>query len=214
MRVACISDTHGRGGWRIPKCDVFVHAGDLTETGSTEEVLFRLGQIRGDAPRGIPMVIVPGNHDMAFQKHLDVILEVLEDHASWGPCHVLIDQVVEIAGRRFYGSPWTPPFHDWSFMLEEDALADLYKESMPGKIDLLITHGPPRGILDPGFKKTYAGSLALLKAVSERKIGHHVFGHLHGAGGHDVEIGGVHFHNVAACDEAYVLVRGCKVIEL
>lgn len=214
LKIACISDTHGRDGWGIPECDVFVHAGDLTTGGTVEETLFRLGQIRGGMPRGASLVIVPGNHDAAFQDHLPRIMEVLRNHASWGPCHILIDEVVEIEGRRFYGSPWTPPFHDWSFMKEEDDLADLYRASMPSRIDLLITHGPPKGILDPGYEVAFADSLALLRAVGERKIGHHVFGHLHGAGGQTVEMGGTQFYNVAACNEAYKLVNGCRMIEL
>ena len=39
MRVVCISDTHCmHDGLRVPDGDLLVHAGDLTETGSYEEV--------------------------------------------------------------------------------------------------------------------------------------------------------------------------------
>jgi hypothetical protein len=37
MRVAAISDTHGRKSWEMPNCDVFIHAGDMTGRGSLEE---------------------------------------------------------------------------------------------------------------------------------------------------------------------------------
>ena len=31
MRVAAISDTHDRQSWEIPNCDVFIHAGDMSD---------------------------------------------------------------------------------------------------------------------------------------------------------------------------------------
>ena len=59
MKIACISDTHGRQGWSIPKCDVFIHAWDITAGGSRTETkkfaerrpLFESG---GKAPSKVP----------------------------------------------------------------------------------------------------------------------------------------------------------------
>jgi Icc-related predicted phosphoesterase len=54
----------------------------------------------------------------------------------------------------------------------------------PGNTDILITHGPPRGILDraPG-SSSHAGDQELLDAVTRVKPRLHVFGHIHGAHG-------------------------------
>ena len=87
---------------------------------------------------------------------------------------------------------------EWHFMANEQRLAALY-EAMPGEVDVLVTHGPPWGTLDPGWKTAHAGSKALAEAVSVRKVQHHVFGHLHAAGGRMVQQGHTVFYNVAAC---------------
>ena len=85
---------------------------------------------------------------------------------------------------------------------------------MPDVVDVLVTHGPPRGILDPGWQEAHPGSTALAGAVAARRIAHHVFGHLHDAGGQSVQCGATTFHNVAACNEQYVLVNQPKVINV
>lgn len=102
---------------------------------------------------------------------------------------------------------------NWYFMAEEIRLAALY-ENMPASIDVLITHGPPFGILDPGWKVAHAGSTSLAHAVAGRAIKHHVFGHLHAAGGQSVQQDDTAFYNVSACDEEYRLMNQPRVFEV
>ena len=54
MRVAVISDTHGRQNWLMPTCDVFVHAGDITGRGSIEETSRFAARLRDEmsSPQG------------------------------------------------------------------------------------------------------------------------------------------------------------------
>ena len=114
MRVAAISDTHGRRGWSIPRCDVFVHAGDLTGDGSLRETaLFakRLDEEMNSVGGPQHAIIVPGNHDECFERFLEPALTLFGARI-----HVLLDQSLVLDGVRFYGSPWTPPFMRWSFM--------------------------------------------------------------------------------------------------
>lgn len=213
MKIAAISDTHGRP-FHIPMCDVFIHAGDLTAGGTYEESYEQIARIRGmlsfySNRSNIPVIIVPGNHDKAFEDELPRFKEVLEDYRGMGDIHVLIDQSVVIDGKTFYGSPWTPTYKHWSFMSDEDELERKYR-NMPDTLDVLITHGPPHGILDPGFEAKHAGSEALRDAVEHRAVRHHFFGHLHAAGGQTWG----RFHNVACVDEAYNIKRGCLEIEI
>ena len=80
---------------------------------------------------------------------------------------------------------------------------------IPADIDVLITHGPPNGILDKvprlfGFENT--GCEELRKRVEEiatfGKLKAHIFGHIHcGYGTQDFF--GVKFINAANCDEDY-----------
>jgi Icc-related predicted phosphoesterase len=211
MKVAAISDTHGRQNWEMPACDVFIHAGDMTGRGSLQETAAFAARLREqmDRPTGPRhAIIVPGNHDACFETFPRAAKDL------FGPnVHVLEDQPLEINGITFYGSPWTPPFMNWHFMAEESRLATLY-QNMPASVDVLVTHGPPHGILDPGWNFEPAGSTALAKAVAERKVRHHVFGHLHGAGGQILEQAKTVFYNVAACDEQYRLVNQPRLFKL
>lgn len=211
MRVAAISDTHGRLNWSVPSCDVFIHAGDITGRGSLQETAVFASKLREfmDSPDGPQhAIIVPGNHDECFELFPMPVRELFGENV-----HVLLDQAVVLDGVRFYGSPWTPPFMRWHFMADESRLASLYY-GMPDTLDMLVTHGPPWGILDPGWQEPHVGSTALADAIVNRRIAHHVFGHLHDAGGQSIQRGGTTFHNVAACNEQYVLVNQPKIIEL
>jgi len=211
MRVAAISDTHGRQNWDIPPCGVFIHAGDITAQGSLRETAVFAARLRRamESPGGpAHAIIVPGNHDECFETAPAAAIGL------FGPnVYVLQDESVAIEGITFYGSPWTPPFMLWHFMAEESRLAMLYR-NMPAAVDVLVTHGPPHGILDPGWKMPHAGSPALAQAVAGRQVAHHVFGHLHGAGGRMLQQGNTTFYNVAACDEAYKLVHQPRVFEV
>ncbi|AEU37598.1 metallophosphoesterase family protein [Granulicella mallensis] len=186
MRVAAISDTHGRQNWEMPNCDVFIHAGDMTGSGSLQETAAFAARLRKEmeSANGPPhAIIVPGNHDECFETLPRATREL------FGPnVHVLEDEPLVLDGVTFYGSPWTTPFMLWRFMADESRLAMLY-QNMPTSVDILVTHGPPHGILDPGWKVKHAGSMALAKAVADRQVRHHIFGHLHGAGGQLVQQG-------------------------
>ena len=158
MGVAVTSDTHGRLNWVMPSCDVFVHAGDVTGRGSIEETSRFAARIRDEmsSPHGPKYaIIVPGNHDQCFELFTTPARELFGANV-----HVLVDEAVSLDGVRFYGSPWTPPFMRWHFMADETRLASLYA-GMPDTLDMLITHGPPRGILDPGWQDAHVGSTAL-----------------------------------------------------
>lgn len=213
MKIAAISDTHGRS-FTVPPCDVFIHAGDFTGKGTYGQNSFFAYWLEKQT-QAKHIILVPGNHDKLFQVDTESAIKM------YGFAHVLIDEGVIIEGKTFWGSPWTPPFFNWSFMAEESQLAKTY-ESIPKTIDVLITHGPPYGILDPGHDGSHAGSKALLLAVERTKPHHHVFGHLHADGGlSEILVTGVAesgtstiLHNIAAVDEVYNLVRGCLEFEI
>ena len=163
MKIAAISDAHGRQDWTIPPCDVFIHAGDTTAGGSLQETAqfaAKLGD--GMLTPGGPQhaIIVPGNYDECFESLPEATRSLFDSKV-----HVLLGKAIVLDGICFYGSPWTPPFMAWHFMASEDKLAALY-ENMPKTVDVLITHGPPYGVLDPGSKTLHAGSSALAEAVS------------------------------------------------
>ena len=79
---------------------------------------------------------------MAFQESPALAREILSNALY------LEDSGIEIDGVRFWGSPWTPNFMDWAFMLDRDELLYQKWKAIPEHTDVLITHGPPKGIGD------------------------------------------------------------------
>ena len=175
MRIVCVSDTHGRHRLTtVPDGDILVHAGDLTGDGSLEDVE-EFDRWLGTLPHPHKVVIC-GNHDWCFQN------QPAEARARITHATYLEDSGCEIAGLKFYGSPWTLLFFDWAFMLSEPELAEKWAAIPPG-LDVLVTHGPAHGILDMTNRGEHAGSVTLadcMRAVAPRL---HVFGHIHEAAG-------------------------------
>lgn len=84
---------------------------------------------------------------------------------------------------------------------------------MPSKIDILVTHGPPFGILDTGSDGVHAGCKILQQKVEEIKPKVHIFGHIHHSSG-ETSANGVKYVNAAMMNEAYQLVHEAKLIEI
>ena len=72
----------------------------------------------------------------------------------------------------------TPIFGGWPFMKKDDMLSK-YWNNIPDSTDILITHGPPYGILDNNGRGTFCGSKSLLERVQILKPKYHIFGHIH-----------------------------------
>lgn len=175
MRIVFVSDTHGRHHLTtVPDGDVLVHSGDCTRHGSLEDV-DELNRWLGTLPHAHKIVIA-GNHDFCFQE------QPAEARARLTNATYLHDEGCEIAGLTFYGSPWTPTFFDWAFMLSDDELAAKWA-AIPAGVDVLVTHGPPFGVLDWTNREEHAGSRTLLERVRAVRPRVHVFGHIHEAAG-------------------------------
>lgn len=121
-------------------------------------------------------VIIAGNHDAWATKkyNIDKVKEsgiIYLDHES-----------VNIEGINIFGSPYTPTFGNWHFMKDRSKLDDYWKE-IPINTDILVTHGPPQGILDLSRNRRneleYCGDKSLLRHVNNIKPKFHQFGHIH-----------------------------------
>ncbi len=208
-----MGDTHGKHYLvpDIPDGDILVHSGDLCRYGSRDNV-DEFSEWFASQPHE-HKVVIAGNHDAALQKYLGYgqIFTVKG-------IHYLEDTGVEIEGLKFWGSPWTLPFQSWSFMLEEEGLTRKWS-LIPADTDVLITHGPPAGVLDlTDLEGVLAGSLTLgyridsLTNFYERPLVH-IFGHIH-------ERNGIYFageyraYNVSILDFKYNVTWEPTVIEL
>lgn len=145
MRLVCISDTHNtHKTLNIPRGDILIHAGDATGQGTSLEVNRFLAWFSTRPHRH--KILVAGNHDWLFQHDPDGAAQLLR--ANPGITY-LQDSGVEIEGVKFWGSPWQPWFCDWAFNLPRNgpALRQVWNK-IPLDTEVLITHGPPRGMLD------------------------------------------------------------------
>lgn len=119
-------------------------------------------------------VVVPGNHDL--------LLEESRNRRLISNATLLVNSGMEIEGLRIWGSPVN--LDGTAFRMSDPEDRKCHWARMPKEIDILITHGPPLGILDiePGELEE-EGDPELLEAVNRVKPRLHVFGHIHGGYG-------------------------------
>jgi Icc-related predicted phosphoesterase len=209
MKLALISDTHSQlDKVKLPDADILLHAGDATYRGDIRELAkFNedLGKIKDKYKHGI--FFTPGNHDGLFEENLSFAKKLITNAT------VLVDESITIEGKVFYFSPYQPEFCDWYFNLPRGAALKAKWDLIPNSTDVLITHGPPKGILDlcpDGFR---AGCEELWKRVIEVKPQIHLFGHIHFSYGMQL-FDGITFVNASICTESYTPTNKPIVVEL
>lgn len=211
MIVVCIADTHEkhRQIGRLPFGDVLIHAGDMTYVGDPRPTLDFLDWFEKQPFQH--KIFVAGNHDYFFQDPAN--LSALKDrkvHYLMSSSLALEDPVLDQV--RIWGSPITPEFNDWTFMETREKIGAVWQQ-IPSNLDILITHGPPFGILDRNSGGLNVGCSALLETVKVKKPKIHVFGHIHEGYG-IVEKNGTIFINASLCNANYNLVNKPIVVEL
>lgn len=230
MKIVFASDIHGK--WdkvEWPKGDVLCLAGDILANyvygqGCVPETSEQIRELRkmGDHLKAIykDVILVSGNHDWCFFRDHSATNAI--DACKEVGITYLCDGYAEIDGVVFYGSPWQPYFYNWAFNFpnpEKDPVGayrraiDTWAE-IRRDTNVLITHGPPRNILD----LTYDGRAVGCKFLRERieqleKLKIHAFGHIHFARGKYVENNKT-FLNVSLLDEDYQLVHKPMVEEI
>jgi Icc-related predicted phosphoesterase len=194
-RLVLLSDTHGlHDEIVVPEGDVLVHAGDFTIAGTFDEVRRFDRFLAGQPHRS--KVVIAGNHDRSFEK------EPRQARALIKSALYLEDQAATVAGIRFYGSPWQPWFLDWAFNLPRGDALRIKWAMIPDDTDVLITHGPPRGILDRTLSGEAVGCADLLARIEAIRPPLHVFGHIHEGAGIREE-SPTTFVNASTCTAGY-----------
>jgi predicted phosphodiesterase len=190
MRLVFISDTHTRHrGLSVPDGDVLIHAGDMTRKGDLGD-LIAFNTWLGELPHPHKLVVA-GNHDWCWANNRAGCERALSN-ATY-----LEDAAIEIGGLRFYGTPWQPDFHNWAFNLPRGQPLREKWQLIPPGTDVLITHGPPRGILDRTHLHALAGCDDLREIVAQLGPRIHVFGHIHEAYG-EQQIGPTTYLNASS----------------
>lgn len=179
MRIILISDTHElHDQVKVPDGDILIHAGDMTMHGEFRE-LARFNHWMGTLPHKHKIVIA-GNHDRTLELQPALARPIL-DKVTY-----LQDELIEVEGIKIYGSPWTPHFGSeyWRFHTHSDEERVKLWDKIPEGLDILVTHGPPKGILDGTLEGDEAGDRQLHDRVLQVRPRIHVFGHIHEDYGH------------------------------
>lgn len=228
MKTLChISDSHeAHRRLIIPDTDFLVHSGDFSYHGEIGKVKEFLRWF--DSQVAFHKILIAGNHDKSFQNSPGVIKALLEEFPM---IHYLENSGVELDGIKFWGSPWTPAFgYRWAFNAKRGEEIKKHWDLIPADTRVLITHGPPNGILDevrredwrmnhetgdPEIVKTleHTGCEELIKKIREVKPELHLFGHIHEGYGLKCE-DGVTFSNASVMDERYQQVNSPRILEL
>lgn len=208
MKLVLISDTHGAHKTvQVPEGDVLIHAGDLSKRGEEGEVKEFLDWF-SKQPHTYK-VFVAGNHDWLFERRsAEYIKSLIPENIIY-----LNDSGVEINGVYIWGSPIQPTFYNWAFNRDRGEDIKRHWDLIPEHTDVLITHGPPYGILDKTFRGEHVGCQDLMNAIHEIQPKLHVFGHIHEGYGIQ-QSKQTNFVNASILDQKYRCVNQPIVINI
>ena len=201
MKLVLISDTHGQHrGLSLPEGDMIIHAGDISRSGDSAEVMEFL-QWYADLDYK-HKIFVAGNHDYFFEDlDPESFQFILPDDVTY-----LNDSGIEIEGKNIWGSPVQPWFYDWAFNRRRGGDIQKHWDLIPKSADILITHGPPFGVLDRTTGGLNVGCEDLTETMSRLDVRLHVFGHIHEAYGVR-QSGKTTYVNASVLDHRYRLVN-------
>jgi len=173
MKIICISDTHNKHqNLTIPEGDLIIHAGDFTVNGTKAETFHFLGWFAKLPHKH--KILIAGNHDFYLEKYKDRLNEIIPNEIYY-----LMDSGIRIENVNFWGSPYTPGDGNWAFNKSRGSQISQHWNKIPLNTDILITHGPPFGILDELDNKQQIGCEKLANQVLKLNLKYHVFGHVH-----------------------------------
>ena len=127
----------------------------------------------------IPVYMLIGNDDHISDEDWDKLLERYEIFNLNLRSHAL--EEFNVAGFQYVlPTPWNT-----NNELPEDELAKRlkYVEKQVDEKTILITHAPPKGLLDRLANGLLAGSESIFKLVRDKQPVFHIFGHIHEAFG-------------------------------
>lgn len=143
---------------------------------------------------GRPMITVPGNHDW-----FNWMQALSRDNVY----EIKLGQSIQRLGLTFAGFRQIPHCSGrFVGEVEQSDFVSIVKKTLDLKPDILVTHAPPRGILDEALGINALGTVLM---YGDHTVKHHFFGHIHECGGFSAEHNGIGFHNSATT---------CRVIDI
>lgn len=183
LKIWHIGDTHGYHELlKIPKnIDWVIHSGDFTnyyDIIKNEQEALNFLHWYGELDIKIK-ILVAGNHDAYAFK----LSKKFKEWCEFYNIIYLENDYIILEGLKVFGSPNTPAFGKWYFQKNRHKL-DKHWSLVDDDVDIFITHGPPKGIMDVSEdynrKLELCGDKALKNHILNRiKPKLCLFGHIH-----------------------------------
>lgn len=184
MRIEHISDTHGfHNQLQLKGADILIHTGDATnyrdQYRNHNEFLNFFSWFREISSNYLLTMFIPGNHDSYIFENESLVKKMFEDVGI----EFMHKREVIVDGLKFYGDSIMPRFGDWCYMTDRSK-TNKHWEQIPIDTNVLLTHTPPKGILDLSERRDrtleFCGDSALLKRVQKLpELKAHLYGHIH-----------------------------------
>lgn len=211
MKVVVISDTHLRHtSVNIPTCDLLVHAGDFSNRGNWNDINEFIYWMKAQPTKH--RLLVPGNHDLVCENEFLAV----RDHFKQSGILFERENLVFVDNLMVFCYSDTPEIYSgspWAFTYPRES--EHFRRSWENApvCDLLVTHGPPLGVLDEVDNGLRVGEKHMMDYVLRSRPKAHVFGHIHESFGYSFKFG-VNFYNASICDLSYKVVNPPTVFEL
>ncbi len=224
VKCTVISDTHNKHDQlKLSGGDVLLHCGDATMLGQPNEVYPFLEWLAKQPYEY--KIFIAGNHDIGWEpigsymlpnepymfrgyheleKGFDIAYKSVA--ADLGLVY-LHNESVEIEGIKMYGTPETQLIsieNVWAFNYNADTTGRW--NHIPRDTNILISHGPPLGIMDEAAYGGRCGSNGLRSRVEEIKPKYHLFGHIHEGYGR-IKQHGTKYINAASMNREYRIMN-------
>jgi Icc-related predicted phosphoesterase len=163
VHIVAVSDLHGHLP-ELPACDLLLIGGDLCPVWESHDASTQAGWIDTtfrtwlDAQPATAIVGIAGNHDFVAESNPAILRDL-----SW---IYLEDESVTVRGLKIWGSPRSTFLPGWVFMETDDELARRWR-TIPDDVNVLLIHGPARGVLDLTASGHHVGSISLRERIGE-----------------------------------------------
>lgn len=213
INITHISDTHNRHRYlKLIGGDILICSGDISSVGYKHEIKSFLSWFSKQPY--IYKIFISGNHDLCFDPNRQGI-----DNSIWinklfdkyeinkdKQIYYLNNSSLQLFGcLNIWGSPITPDFNPkrWAFNKTRGENIQKTWDLIPENLDILITHGPPRGKCDMNREGEYVGCENLRDEILLKRPRIHCFGHIHESYGQTYDSFNVDYINACICDLHY-----------
>ena len=183
MNILLFSDLHANTHItqqlveQAPTFDLLIGAGDFGNVRKQLQMCINILQTTNRLT-----ILVAGNNETTEELRIAC--------RNWPLAHILHGEALTLDGLEFYGVgggiPVTP-FGSWSYDFTENQARDLLADCPTNCI--LVTHSPPKGLVDISPEKENLGSIAIRETIERVQPRLVVCGHIHSSAGQQVKLG-------------------------